>query len=636
MKTLKNTLTHTSNAIFTMLIITLVLIGSNAMAQPYYQLATDLIEEDETRSMQYTPLDGGHVTAGFTYDASGARKMNLVKYDVAGGVLWSFLYDFGTSESWANAVEHTSDGGYILAGATLSPITGVINGALVKVDPAGGLMWSETYDYSSPYAELYSVEELPAVGTPETYVVTGSARNAFNGTLDAISLVVDPMGGIVWNGILDTGFDEEAYSIKPDFGPFGISSYVLTGYTTRGPFAGENILVAKLDASLSTTIWANVAGDMGDERGRSLEVLPSGEIGIAGHSNSYSNGRDDIYLGFFDPTGVKLWSNVYGQKTDERAFSLEIMSDFTFAVTGWTNFKTPGSTDAFILKADIGGGALLVSSAFGGSKDDRGYSVKEAFFGPGDIIMGGYCEGSGVGPDDRNLFGVRTDAGLDSACARKLPFGFRPAPGCVPFTLDLGIFGYSGSVPAFETNPPVEQFSKCCECDDMLIDFTPMTVAACAGDVVTFTNLSECVDAFRWFVNGAVAGPGPDLTYVFPAPGTYVIELAGRNVGCPIVRKSITVVVSCAPTKMSEVVAGASILPNPASDFATINVSELSGRATVDVFNMNGAQVLHTDVVAEGALTHHLDVSALPEGMYTVRIAGKDKVQSIKLLVERN
>jgi hypothetical protein len=608
-----------------------------AIAQPFYQLSTDILNEDETRSLQYTPFDGGHVTAGFSINDAGIKRMNLVKYDAAGLVLWDFLYDFGTDICWANAVELTSDGGYILAGATFSPLTGVINGALVKVDPFGIPMWSETYDYSSPYAELYSVEEIPSAAGVTRYVAAGSARNAFNGTLDAISLVVGPGGGIIFKGILDTGFDEEAYSIKPDLTTVGtISSYVITGYTTRGPIGSENILLAKLDPALGFTIWAQVIGGPGEERGRAVEILPSGEIGIAGHSNSYSNGKEDIYMGFFDPAGIKIWSNIYGHKGNEQAYSIEIMTDFTFAAAGWTDYKTGGSKDAVIIKAAIGTGALLYSSAFGGAGDEWGYSVKEEFLTE-DVLMGGYCEGTAASSDDRNLFGVRTDFKLDSGCARILNYGNLPVLGCVFFNELLGTLGYSATLPVFPFMPAYDQKDKCCDCASMLVDFTPTTLTVCAGDVVTFTNTSVCVNQFRWFVNGVAVGPGPDLTYVFPAPGVYVIELGGRNNGCPIIIKSITVTVACVPPPRMEAPSSAiSVSPNPASEELNISLldTDLKGNGVMQLIDYTGKVVLSREIEIEnGELYQQVEVNALAPGMYILSVYVEGQRQSKTVLI---
>lgn len=610
------------------LILTLVM--GSLKAQPFINNSYDLIDNDVALSLQVTPVDGGHITAGFTLDSFGKQFVNVVKYDIAGVVSWSFMYDFGTATARANAIELTpADGGYIIAGAAESPITGVVNAMLLKIDGGGVPMWAKFYDYSSGYSEARSVEVLPP-GSPERYVWAGSTLGPFGGGLDMVTVVTDPAGIPIFTGLVATPFDDELYSVKPVLSPGGfITGYAIGGYTDDPALAGRNGYVALLDPTLGLNIWDAVVGSPDDEEIRSIEVTPMGEILAAGWSSGFTSGsHENMWATFFDPSGGKIWSSIYGRTRDERAHSVEFFSDGSFALAGWTNHGPAGDRNAALVRAGLGTGALIYARSFGTPDDDVAHSVKETVSTAGVIqpIFAGMAQAtaSSGGIDDRNIYVVKTDDGGDSACARKLPFGsLDVSPDCVPKSLDPWTFGYCGDLPLneFPVIPLVEDL--CCECSEMIIDFTPSATTACVGDVVTFTNASSCIDAFRWFVNGVmVAGAGVDLTYTIPAAGTYTFELRGRNAGCPIVSRTFTMVVSCKDGELSSMSA-VNIMPNPVENQTLIDLSAegLEGPAQIRIFDLSGKLVHQSTAAMEaGRMQSLLELAHLSSGLYQVEV----------------
>lgn len=125
------------------------------------------------RSVQQTP-DGGYIIAGnkkHVYvdswaDYSFDTEIWLIKLDAEGDEQWNRT--FGKYNSWANSMEQTSDGGYVLVGSTneVGWFSSNAYGWIIKTDKEGTIQWSKRFDSK---AQPYYVQQTSDGG----YVVTG-------------------------------------------------------------------------------------------------------------------------------------------------------------------------------------------------------------------------------------------------------------------------------------------------------------------------------------------------------------------------------------------------------------------------------------------------------------------------------
>ena len=161
---------------------------------------------DVARSVQQTS-DGGYIIAGSTMSyGAGAYDFWLVKTDSNGNKIWDKTFG-GPYWDVARSVQQTSDGGYILAGFTMSYGAGPHSDAwLVKTDSNGNEEWNKTFGGPEEDAAC-SVQQTSDGG----YIVAGwtESKGAGGGDAWVIKLEGDTAAPTEKGAILEVPTGEE-------------------------------------------------------------------------------------------------------------------------------------------------------------------------------------------------------------------------------------------------------------------------------------------------------------------------------------------------------------------------------------------------------------------------------------------
>jgi hypothetical protein len=168
--------------------------------------------------------------------------------------------------------------------------------------------------------------------------------------------------------------------------------------------------------------WATYYGGTGNEGAFSVARDDSGNVYIAGITQSYSGiafngfqntfggGVVDAYLAKFDAAGNRIWATYYGGTGDEMAFFGGKMGIATDAfgnvyMAGFTNSTTgialngfqnsPGGTavNAYLVKFDSAGNRIW-GTYYGGANADKAYAVSTD--GSGNIYIAGIASSAGL------------------------------------------------------------------------------------------------------------------------------------------------------------------------------------------------------------------------------------------------
>jgi len=268
--------------------------------------------------------DGGYILAGWTLSNDGDVGENkgesdiwVLKLDIEGDIMWKKNYG-GTSFEEATSIQQTTDGGYIIAGRTSSNDgdVGQNNGGsdiwILKIDSIGNLLWEENY------------------------------------------------GGTEW---------EDAKSIQQSLD----GGYIVAGrsFSSDGDVEGNNgefdYWILKLDA-MGELEWEKNYGGTATDEARSIQQTTDGGYVVAGWTESgngdfgVNNGASDYWVLKLDNIGNLEWEMNYGGTSFDKATFIQQTIDGGYIVLGRSESNdidltgNNGESDCWVIKLDSNGG----------------------------------------------------------------------------------------------------------------------------------------------------------------------------------------------------------------------------------------------------------------------------------------
>ena len=290
-----------------------------------------------------TTSDGGYIIGAqsITNPATGMGDINLIKTDGGGQEEWSRMYDFGQDEFPFN-IKQTDDGGYIIAGTTMSMGMGGYDMLIMKADVFGDSVWAETFG---------GIEDDYAFSVIET-ADGGFVAGGFMGFyavpeyyLDAHAVKLDADGNLVWIKIYSLN-DLDAIVDLKETADGDIIFTGVTGGLEENEFDG---LLIKTDAD-GDTIWTEIFGGSEYELINRMVIGEAGDIVIAGTSESYSVGMQDLCVWKYSSDGDSIWMVGEGDAYDDAGNGIVLSPDGGFVVCGSYNSSLSTNTEAWVVK----------------------------------------------------------------------------------------------------------------------------------------------------------------------------------------------------------------------------------------------------------------------------------------------
>lgn len=345
-------------------------------------------------SIQQT-TDGGYIVFGtsspddnpYQYDAY------LIKIDAIGDTIWSKRYFSNNNfTDYGYSVQQTSDGGFILTGRANT--LGVEDLYLIKTDSLGNTIWVK--GFGDIYDDMgASVQQTSDGG----YIVTGTNNFAHLTLRDLYLIKTDSNGDSLWTKSIGGEGYEEGYQVHETFD----NNYIVVGFTSSYGQGQTDIYLIKTNI-FGDTLWTKTYGGDMHDIGFSVQQTNDNGFIITGTTNSYGNGDYDIYLVKTSGNGETQWTKTYGGIDEEMGFSVKQTVDGGYIIAGKTESFGNGGEDVYLLKTNSYGDSLW-SRTFGGEFDDRGMSVQQTI--DGGYIIAGVTKSFGNG--DRDFYIIKTD-----------------------------------------------------------------------------------------------------------------------------------------------------------------------------------------------------------------------------------
>ena len=303
---------------------------------------------------------------------------------------WDQRYG-GSNDDELWSFQQTVDGGFLLGGASRSPISGdktqsdwdtTLNSDdywVVKIDSIGNKQWDKRFgglgeDLFSRSGQI--LDDGYILGGYSTSGMNGNKSQPSWGEGDYWIIKIDSQGNQLWDkrfgGVGDDFLSSIVYTSDGGYLAGGFSNSPVSGDKTQPNWAINNISddywVVKTD-SLGIKQWDKRFGGVGEDGLRAMQRTTDGGYILGGSSGSDSSGDKtqplwgpnalNYWIIKIDSVGNKKWDRAFGGTSEDELYSLQQTTDGGYILGGYSysdsnslGHKTATKTGYWIVKTD--------------------------------------------------------------------------------------------------------------------------------------------------------------------------------------------------------------------------------------------------------------------------------------------
>jgi len=329
---------------------------------------------DEGRYVQQTN-DGGYIIVGstFSYGIDGVDVW-LIKTDASGDTLWTKTIN-GENDDYGNCAKQTTDGGFIITGATYPSASGNSDVWLIKTDQSGDTLWTKSFDGNG--ADWgNSVNQTTDGG----YIIAGLTGNIGQGTGDIWLIKTNASGDSLWTKTYGGSNEDEGRSVQQT----SDGGYIITGYKNGMWWLGREAFLMKIDAS-GDSLWMRTYRSYNWSHGQSVIFNADGGFTFTGYFRPANDHNDmDVWLLKTDALGDTVWIKTFGKIGWEDGFSVQQLSDEGYIIAGSIGSYSDNK-DVLLIRTDASGDTVWTKT-FIDTGMSYAYSVQETSDG-GYIVL---------------------------------------------------------------------------------------------------------------------------------------------------------------------------------------------------------------------------------------------------------
>ena len=370
-------------------------------------------------SIQLT-RDGGYVIAD-TESKSGSSEFLILKLSSDGEIEWQKTYG-GSEQEEAHSIQQTSDGGYIVAGTSSNlgewGDTSIQYIWILKLSSEGDIEWQKTY--GGNWGDSVSFIQQTGEGG---YIVAGTTNYSGAGQDDIWIFKLSSEGEIEWQKTYGGTSYDEAHSVQLT----NDGGYIVAGKTESFGAGGDDIWILKL-SSEGDIDWQKAYGGSGNEEAHSICQTSNGGYIVAGSTGPSGEWYDyDCLVLKLSTIGEIEWQKTYGGSyASDIAYFIQQTDDGGYVVAGETNSWGGNKKDAWILKL-ASNGDINPTCAFIRSSD---VEVLDTDISPVNTHL--VPQDTDIVPQDEDITSQESDAVVYELCSEQC-------------TLTLSVVSYGGT-----------------------------------------------------------------------------------------------------------------------------------------------------------------------------------------------
>jgi len=269
-----------------------------------------------------------------TEDSRGITDMWIVKINSLGDLVWQKTIG-GSQRDSAKQIIKAHDGGYIIAGSSMSDISGektensrssftVADYWILKIDESGNIKWQKTIggNNGDNVSSLKTTSDGNYIvgGTSSSNISSEKSENSVCNSVDAWVLKLNPYGEILWQKTLggdSTDWDAYITETKDNGFIVGISTFSNTSGNKSEDNLGErNFWLVKLNSD-GIIEWDKTIGGNETDQLNSILATSDGNYIIGGWSTSNASGdKSENTNGGWDQWIVKLQMSTLNESSE--------------------------------------------------------------------------------------------------------------------------------------------------------------------------------------------------------------------------------------------------------------------------------------------------------------------------------
>ncbi len=449
-------------------------------------------------------------THSFGTGTPGATNVFVLNYNVAGDLGFQKTWGGSNGSDVASGVATDVAGNVYVTGYTESFGAGLTDVILLKFSSTGALLWQKTWGGSGS-DEGHGV----AIDSSSNIYVTGVTNSTGAGGNDFFLLKFNSAGSLQWQRTWGGANSDAGYGVAVNS-----SSIYLVGSTLSFGAASLDVALVKFD-SAGNLQWQEKWGGSSSDDARAITLDPSGNIYVSGSTHSFGAGGLDALLLKVASNGTVLWSKAWGGSNADMGEGIASAPSGNVYVAGTTQSYGAGNDDAFILETDPSGAPILAET-WGGSDQDQAHSVavdplghsitagtvgesEPYYFGSGNFTLGtsSQSEGSTAGSASTPSFSLGTPLGsIETPAGSNVFAGGRDA-----FLLKIGAIHFVdlscglGHICHIESNTDLSDTGS----NSTAIHFTATGPTGASGyaNVTIPKSAITNIDQLQVFLNGA-------------------------------------------------------------------------------------------------------------------------------------